>query len=199
MGFGELERLDVADTRAPAETADRIRERVTAAPLPRAIREQVMAAYWALSKDVAGEDAGGGGGVDVAVRSSATAEDLPTASFAGQHETYLNIRGEEALDAAVRECMASLFTDRGIVYRVHNKLEHRVVALSVGVQRMVRSDLAPDGCAGTMFTLDTESGHRGVVGAGEREVWGTRTVIPISARSALAVCGHRPRAVPKVS
>lgn len=158
-----------------------------------------MAAYWALSKDVAGEDAGGGGGVDVAVRSSATAEDLPTASFAGQHETYLNIRGEEALDAAVRECMASLFTDRGIVYRVHNKLEHRVVALSVGVQRMVRSDLAPDGCAGTMFTLDTESGHRGVVGAGEREVWGTRTVIPISARSALAVCGHRPRAVPKVS
>src|SRR6185369_9628138 len=94
------------------------------------------------------------------VRSSATAEDLPTASFAGQQESYLNVRGEEALLAAVRDCMASLFTDRAIVYRAERGFRHRDVALSVGVQKMVRSDLAS---AGVIFTLDTESGHRGVV------------------------------------
>ncbi|XVJ59656.1 MAG: phosphoenolpyruvate synthase [Tepidisphaera sp.] len=176
--YGQLDGLDVADTRALAETAARIREKIAAAPLPAAVREQLVGAYTELSRGemaVGGAAGTGVGGVDVAVRSSATAEDLPTASFAGQQETYLNIRGEEALDSAVRACMASLFTDRAIVYRVHNGFAHRAVALSVGVQRMVRSDLA---CAGTMFTLDTESGHRGVVvidgawGLGETVVQG---------------------------
>jgi pyruvate,water dikinase len=116
--------------------------------------------------------------IDVAVRSSATAEDLPTASFAGQQETYLNIRGIDELLAAVRRCMASLFTDRAIVYRVQQSIGHRGVGLSVGVQKMVRSDVAPDGAAGVIFTLDTESGHRDVVlitgawGLGETVVQG---------------------------
>jgi pyruvate,water dikinase len=164
--YAELDALDVADTRALTEVAGRIRERISGAALPSSVRDEVMGAYQELSQ------AGGG---DVAVRSSATAEDLPSASFAGQQETYLNIRGEGELDAAVRACMASLFTDRAIVYRAHNKFEHRSVALSVGVQRMVRSDQA---CAGTMFTLDTESGFRGVVvidgswGLGETVVQG---------------------------
>src|SRR6185436_57560 len=112
---------------------------------------------------------------DVAVRSSATAEDLPTASFAGQQETYLNVRGEAQLLDAVRNCMASLFTDRAIVYRVERGFAHEAVALSVGVQKMVRSDL---GSAGVIFTLDTESGFRDVVlvtgafGLGETVVQG---------------------------
>jgi pyruvate,water dikinase len=111
----------------------------------------------------------------VAVRSSATAEDLPTASFAGQQETYLNVRGRKRLIQAVRDCMASLFTDRAIVYRTERGFAHREVALSVGVQKMVRSDLAS---AGVIFTLDTESGFRDVVivtgayGLGETVVQG---------------------------
>lgn len=184
--YQQVDGLNVADTRLLAETARRVRERIAGAPLPTPVRNAIVGAYRALSRDAracmrgkGGEGGEGGeGGVpclDVACRSSATAEDLPTASFAGQHETYLNIRGEAALEAAVRACMASLFTDRAIVYRVHNGFAHRAVALSVGVQRMVRSDLA---CAGTMFTLDTESGHRGVVvidgawGLGETVVQG---------------------------
>lgn len=172
--YQQVDGLDIADTRALAETAQRVRDRIAGASLPTPVRHAIMEAYCALSRDSEACDEGVPC-LDVACRSSATAEDLPTASFAGQHETYLNIRGEEALDAAVRACMASLFTDRAIVYRVHNGFEHRVVALSVGVQRMVRSDLA---CAGTMFTLDTESGHRGVVvidgawGLGETVVQG---------------------------
>ncbi|MCE7975304.1 MAG: phosphoenolpyruvate synthase [Leptolyngbya sp. PLA1] len=172
--YQQVDGLDITDTRALAETAQRVRDRIAGAPLPTPVRDAIVEAYRVLSRDSdACED--GVPCLDVACRSSATAEDLPTASFAGQHETYLNIRGEEALDAAVRACMASLFTDRAIVYRVHNRFEHRAVALSVGVQRMVRSDLA---CAGTMFTLDTESGHRGVVvidgawGLGETVVQG---------------------------
>lgn len=196
--YGQLEDLDTADTRALAETAARIREKIAAARLPTVVREQIMAAYAGLSRgEVAGGGAAGtgGGGVDVAVRSSATAEDLPTASFAGQQETYLNIRGEDALDTAVRACMASLFTDRAIVYRVHNGFKHRAVALSVGVQRMVRSDLA---CAGTMFTLDTESGHRGVVvidgawGLGETVVQGRVNPDEFWVHKATAKEGKRP-------
>lgn len=172
--YQQVDGLDIADTRALAETAQRVRDRIAGAPLPIPVRNAIMEAYRALSRDSEACDEGVPC-LDMACRSSATAEDLPTASFAGQHETFLNIRGEEALDAAVRACMASLFTDRAIVYRVHNGFEHRAVALSVGVQRMVRSDLA---CAGTMFTLDTESGHRGVVvidgawGLGETVVQG---------------------------
>jgi len=191
--YGQLDELNVEDTRTLAETAARIRDRIAAAPLPTVVREQIMAAYAELSRGVGTSDRGSGG-VDVAVRSSATAEDLPTASFAGQQETYLNIRGDEALDSAVRACMASLFTDRAIVYRVHNRFEHRAVALSVGVQRMVRSDLA---CAGTMFTLDTESGHRGVVvidgawGLGETVVQGRVSPDEFWVHKATAKTGFR--------
>ena len=114
-------------------------------------------------------------GVAVAVRSSATAEDLPTASFAGQHESYLNISGADDLFEACRRCFASLFTDRAIVYRVNNGFDHFKVALSVGVMKMVRSDRAS---SGVIFTLDTESGFRDVVfitgsyGLGENVVQG---------------------------
>ncbi len=196
--YGQLDGLDVADTRALAERAARIRERIATAPLPMAVREQIMAAYTGLSRgEVTGDGAARteGSGVDVAVRSSATAEDLPTASFAGQQETYLNVCGADALNTAVRACMASLFTDRAIVYRVHNGFAHRAVALSVGVQRMVRSDLA---CAGTMFTLDTESGHRGVVvidgawGLGETVVQGRVNPDEFWVHKPTAKAGKRP-------
>ncbi|MCA9286773.1 MAG: phosphoenolpyruvate synthase [Phycisphaerales bacterium] len=149
-----LEALDVRDTKALAREAAAIRAKVRAAALPDAVRRAAINAYAELSKSY-GETA-----TDVAVRSSATAEDLPTASFAGQQDTYLNIRGAEALDVAIRACMASLFTDRAIVYRSEQGIAPRGVALSVGVQKMVRSDLAS---AGVMFTLDTESGFRDVV------------------------------------
>lgn len=115
---------------------------------------------------------------EVAVRSSATAEDLPQASFAGQHESYLNISGEENLLKAVQKCFASLYTDRAIKYREDNHFEHAKVALSVGIQKMVRSDKA---CAGVGFTLEPESGFRdiihlsGVWGLGENIVQGTVT------------------------
>src|SRR5205085_4719938 len=102
----------------------------------------------------------GNGHTDVAVRSSATAEDLPGASFAGQQDTYLNVRGDEQVLDAIRRCFASLFTARAISYRADMGFDHLDVALSVGVQKMVRSDLA---ASGVLFTLDTESGHRGVV------------------------------------
>jgi pyruvate,water dikinase len=168
--------LDVADTRSLADAAAAVRARIAGTPLPEAVRREVMAAYADLSRAAAAPGADRPAGpADVAVRSSATAEDLPAASFAGQHETYLNVRGEEALDAAIRACMASLYTDRAIVYRLGHGFDHRAVAISVGVQRMVRSDLAG---AGTMFTLDTESGFRGVVlidaawGLGESVVQG---------------------------
>ncbi len=152
--YQALDPLDPEDVRELARVGRRIREQVRAAPLPRAVAEQASAAYRALSQQY-GEEA-----TDVAVRSSATAEDLPSASFAGQHETFLNVRGPAALDAAIRSCFASLFTDRAIVYRTQHGFAHRDVALSVGVQKMVRSDLAS---GGVIFTLDTETGFRDVV------------------------------------
>ena len=152
--YEALDRLDVTDVKALAETGRRIREQVSAAPLPRVLAEAIGPAYAELSR-ASGEEF-----TDVAVRSSATAEDLPTASFAGQHETFLNVHGPGALDTAIRRCMASLFTDRAIVYRAQQGFSHRDVALSVGIQKMVRSDL---GSAGVIFTLDTESGFRDVV------------------------------------
>jgi len=167
--YTELDALDVHDMTALASTGQRIRERIRSAPLPAEIEAGIIAAYRSLSMRY--EEAE----TDVAVRSSATAEDLPTASFAGQQETYLNIRGRERLLQAVRDCMASLFTDRAIVYREERGFVHRDVALSVGVQKMVRSDLAS---AGVIFTLDTESGCRDVVivtgafGLGETVVQG---------------------------
>jgi pyruvate,water dikinase len=152
--YAELGRLDLTDIARLATVARSIRERVAAAPLPPEVAAELASAYAELSREY-GEDA-----TDVAVRSSATAEDLPTASFAGQQETYLNVRGLAALETATRACLASLFTDRAIVYRAQRGFDHRVVALSVGVQKMVRSDL---GAAGVIFTLDTESGFRDVV------------------------------------
>jgi len=167
--YAELDRLDIRDVEALARTGSAIRQRIAAAPLPPEVEAQILAAYRELSRQY-GETAS-----DVAVRSSATAEDLPTASFAGQQETYLNVRGPERLIRAVRDCMASLFTDRAIVYRTERGFDHRAVALSVGVQKMVRSDL---GAAGVIFTLDTESGFSDVVlitsawGLGEAVVQG---------------------------
>jgi len=152
--YAELDGVDVADVAALASAASSIRTRLSTAPLPASIIAAVDQAYEQLSARY-NEEA-----TDVAVRSSATAEDLPGASFAGQQETYLNVRGREALHQAVRACMASLFTDRAIVYRHERGFAHRDVALSVGVQKMVRSDL---GAAGVIFTLDTESGFRDVV------------------------------------
>jgi pyruvate,water dikinase len=161
-----LRDLDVDDIAALTRTGAEIRRAVLAAELPARLRDEVAGAYRAL-----GADRGEG----VAVRSSATAEDLPEASFAGQQATFLNVRGEQAVLAAVREVFASLFNDRAIAYRVHNGFDHGLVGLSVGIQHMVRSDL---GASGVMFTLDTDSGFREVVfitssyGLGETVVQG---------------------------
>jgi pyruvate,water dikinase len=149
-----LDRLDHRDVAALAEAGALLRRRVAEAPLPKEVAEQAQAAYARLSRSF------GDGETDVAVRSSATAEDLPTASFAGQQESFLNVRGADELDAAIRRCMASLYTDRAIVYRSEQQIAHAGVGLSVGVQKMVRSDRAS---AGVIFTLDTESGFRDVV------------------------------------
>ena len=165
----QLDELDVENVNALASAGREIRQRIASAPLPEALVAEARAAYEDLSQRY-GEDA-----TDVAVRSSATAEDLPTASFAGQQETFLNVCGWEELDRAIRGCMASLFTDRAIVYRREQGIEDRGVGLSVGVQKMVRSDLAS---AGVIFTLDTESGLRDLVlitgawGLGESVVQG---------------------------
>ena len=147
------------------------------ARFPKEISEKITAAYRELSKKY-GEQEGNGSKVDVAVRSSATAEDLPEASFAGQQETFLNIRGEEELLDACRRCYASLFTDRAISYRTQKGFDHMKVALSVGIQKMVRSDRAG---AGVMFSIDTETGFPDVVlidaawGLGENVVQGAIT------------------------
>ncbi len=138
--------LDVDDVGALAAAGERIRGWVTQTPLPPALSDAIAGAYAELERD---------GTASVAVRSSATAEDLPEASFAGQQETFLNVRGRDAVLDAVKHVFASLFNDRAIAYRVHQGFEHREVALSAGVQQMVRSDLA---ASGVMFTIDTESG-----------------------------------------
>ncbi|NND53551.1 MAG: phosphoenolpyruvate synthase [Gammaproteobacteria bacterium] len=148
-----LQALDTDDLEQLAATGKQIRDWLLQAPLPDELEQQIVSAWEAMS---AGRD----DDFSVAVRSSATAEDLPDASFAGQQETLLNVRGRDNLLSAVREVFASLYTDRAIAYRVHHGFDHKEVALSVGVQRMVRSDLA---CSGVMFTLDTDSGFRDVV------------------------------------
>ncbi len=148
----------------------KIRGLILQAELPQLLQQEIITAYEQLSKTYQNEY------TDVAVRSSATAEDLPTASFAGQQESYLNIQGQEALLKAVRRCFASLFTDRAISYRMDQQFKHDKVLISVGVQKMVRSDLAS---AGVMFTIDTESGNDNVIlinaayGLGEYVVKGT--------------------------
>lgn len=186
--FAELDGLDLHDVAALARTGAAIRQRVRAAALPPEVEGELRAAYDALSRQY-GEDA-----TDVAVRSSATAEDLPDASFAGQQESYLNVRGHAALIDAVRNCMASLFTDRAIVYRAERGFSHRAVALSVGVQKMVRSDLAS---AGVIFTLDPETGFRDVVhingswGLGETVVKGQVNPDEITIHKPLLARGFR--------
>ena len=163
----ELAQLNVDDVNALAETGAKIRQWIVETPLTANLEQEIRAAFTTLSN--------GNPDIAVAVRSSATAEDLPDASFAGQQETFLNIRGIDNVLIAIKEVFASLYNDRAISYRVHQGFDHDVVALSAGVQRMVRSET---GAAGVMFTLDTESGFRDVVfitasyGLGEMVVQG---------------------------
>ncbi len=163
-----LASLDVSDVTALAATGARIREWIVAQPLPEKLERDLDAAYRQLQQ-------GANGDLSVAVRSSATAEDLPDASFAGQQETFLNIHGFDNLLVAVKQVFASLYNDRAISYRVDKGFVHADVALSAGIQRMVRSDV---GASGVLFTLDTESGFDQVVfitaayGLGETVVQG---------------------------
>lgn len=163
-----LQQLDVSDVTALAEAGKTIREWVVEAEFPEELENAVTAAYKKLTGDADSVPS-------VAVRSSATAEDLPDASFAGQQETFLNVEGLESVLIAIKEVFASLYNDRAISYRVHQGFAHEDVALSAGIQRMVRSDI---GSAGVMFTLDTESGFKEAVfitssyGLGETVVQG---------------------------
>ena len=163
-----LDDLDVDDTKALAKTGEYIRTLINQAAMPDAIVTEIEAGYSKLEKEY-------GKNVDVAVRSSATAEDLPDASFAGQQESHLNITGTAALINSCRQIFASLFTNRAISYRVHQGFDHMSVALAIAVQKMVRSDKAS---SGVMFTIDTESGFRDIVfitgawGLGENVVQG---------------------------
>ena len=160
--------LDTRDMENLSRRGDTIRELIKSAPCPTELEQEIRIAYRDMEKRYREN-------VDVAVRSSATAEDLPTASFAGQQETYLNVRGEEQLVGKVMECFASLFTNRAISYRVDQGFDHLKVLLSVGVQKMIRSDLA---CSGVIFSIDTESGFKdavyitGAYGLGENVVQG---------------------------
>ena len=164
-----LDGLDPTNVTDLAKRGARAREIIYGAPLPADLQTEILTAYAELRREY-------GETLSVAVRSSATAEDLPTASFAGQQDTYLNISGEAALLDACRRCFASLFTDRAIHYRVGQGFDHFKVALSIGVMKMVRSDKAT---SGVMFSLDTETGFRDVVfitaswGLGENVVQGT--------------------------
>ena len=165
----KLESLNVDDTLALVNAGREIRGWMMAAPLPAGLEAGIRHNHRLMCAE-AGED------LQFAVRSSATAEDMPDASFAGQQETFLNIQGADNLIEAVKLCFASLYNDRAIAYRVHSGYAHEVVALSAGIQRMVRSDM---GVAGVMFTLDTESGFPDVVfinaayGLGETVVQGS--------------------------
>lgn len=164
--------LDTHNIKELQKKGKAIREKIVAATMPEEIEKEIAEAYINLSNAYGVEEA------DTAVRSSATAEDLPGASFAGEHETYLNVSGEKNILKAVKMAMASLWNDRAISYRVDKGFDHFDVALSVGVQKMVRSD---EGSSGVMFTLDTESGFRDVVnidaswGLGEMVVQGKVT------------------------
>ena len=166
---GLLDRLEKTDMKRLKSSAAKARSIVYKATNRPDLRDQAVVAYRQLEKQY-------GNGVAVAVRSSATAEDLPNASFAGQHESFLNVRGEDDLFEACRRCFASIFTDRAISYRIDNRFDHFKVGLSVGVMKMVRADRAS---SGVMFTIDTESGFRdvvfitGVYGLGENIVQGT--------------------------
>lgn len=164
-----LSDLDTTDTRNLMARGKKVRQSILEAELPEILKKEIITNYQRLSKEY------GDKYTDVAVRSSATAEDLPDASFAGQQETYLNIKGENSILEACKKCFASLFTDRAISYRADKGFDHFNVALSIGVQKMVRSDLAS---SGVMFSIDTESGFKDAVfvtsiyGLGENIVQG---------------------------
>ncbi|WP_284980466.1 phosphoenolpyruvate synthase [Arthrobacter sp. fls2-241-R2A-200] len=163
-----LEGLDSGDVAALAKVGGQIRDLIRATPFPAGFEEDIRSAYQRLTEEH-------GGDVSWAVRSSATAEDLPDASFAGQQETFLNISGIENILHAIKDVFASLYNDRAIAYRVHHGFTHSEVALSAGIQRMVRSDV---GASGVMFTMDTETGFTDAVfitssyGLGEAVVQG---------------------------
>lgn len=163
-----LDALDVEDVNELAKVGEKIRNWIIETPFQPALEEAMVEAYQSLAGEL-GEQA------SFAVRSSATAEDMPDASFAGQQETFLNVKGLDAIKVAVKHVFASLFNDRAISYRVHQGYDHKGVALSAGIQRMVRSDLAS---SGVMFSIDTESGFEDVVfvtssyGLGEMVVQG---------------------------
>ncbi len=183
-----LAQLDVNDVKALEACGRQIREWIEKASFPSAFYRDIIEQYQLLTKSFSGE-------FSVAVRSSATAEDLPEASFAGQQETYLNVVGIDAVIDAVRKVFASLYNDRAIAYRVHQGYAHGEVALSAGVQKMVRSDL---GTAGVMFTLDTESGFRDVVfitssyGLGETVVQGAVNPDEFYVHKPMLEAGHFP-------
>src|SRR3989338_3004014 len=168
----KLKNLDTGDVKSLQKVGKLIREKIVKAELPDDLKKEIGEAYKNLSMAYGMEEA------DTAVRSSATAEDLPGASFAGEHETYLNVVGEKNVLQATKEAMASLWNDRAISYRGDKGFNHFDVALSVGVQKMVRSD---KGSSGVMFTIDTESGFKDVVeidaswGLGEMVVQGKVT------------------------
>jgi pyruvate,water dikinase len=182
-----LEGLDTRNMENLNRRGQAVRHAILNAAIPGDLEEAIIEAYRNLNH--------GCHPADVAVRSSATAEDLPDASFAGQQETYLNVRGNKALLEACKHCFASLFTDRGISYRVDKGFDHLKIALSIGVQRMVRSDLA---CSGVIFTLDTESGFRDAVlinsayGLGENIVKGTVIPDEYCVFKPTLKTGHRP-------
>jgi pyruvate, water dikinase len=164
-----LEGLDTRNIKDLMRRGALVRSTILKAEIPKEIDEEIIVAYKELSKQYNVKE------VDVAIRSSATAEDLPDASFAGQQETFLNVRGRENILLAVKKCIASLFTNRAISYRVDKGFDHFKIALSVGVQKMIRSDLAS---SGVMFSIDTESGFKDIVlinsifGLGENIVQG---------------------------
>ncbi|HME27748.1 MAG TPA: phosphoenolpyruvate synthase [Acetobacteraceae bacterium] len=182
-----LDGIDITDVTLLAQRAGAARRIVYDATGTDRLRQAIAESYRALEREY-------GDNVAVAVRSSATAEDLPTASFAGQHESYLNISGPEDVFEACRFCFASLFTDRAIVYRVNNGFDHFKVFLSVGVMKMVRSDMAS---SGVIFTLDTESGFRDVVfvtgayGLGENVVQGKVDPDEFYVHKPTFLAGHR--------
>jgi pyruvate,water dikinase len=182
----ELAALDVDDVEKLTEVGAKIRQWILSTPFPPQLEQEILAGYERMS---------GGRDVAVAVRSSATAEDLPDASFAGQQETFLNVRGKDALLKCVHEVFASLFNDRAIAYRVHQCFAHDLVALSAGIQYMCRSDV---GSSGVMFTLDTDSGFRNVVfitasyGLGETVVQGAVNPDEIYVYKPTLRSGHAP-------
>ncbi len=183
----ELDDLDPADVAALARKAKRAREIVYGAGLPDDLASQILDAYRTLQQEYGDE-------VSLAVRSSATAEDLPTASFAGQQDSYLNIKGEQSLLDTCRRCFASLFTDRAIHYRIDQGFDHFKVSLSIGVMKMVRSDIAS---SGVMFSIDTESGFRdavfvtGAYGLGENVVQGAVDPDEFYVHKPTYLAGHR--------